>query len=449
MSTMPMNSGQYGQPVMQDISRQRQMAEQLRKQGAEQLQGQMVSGIYVAPSFTQQLAKVLQSYQAGNLDRSANKAETEYNTNKNKKLAEIIADNKPKQMEGAPTITSTMPAYEPSQQDRFGSPMQGVQREPVVTSTPNFTQETPDQVRERQQGALLNYMGEFGDAPQTQYLLGQMNKQDDRAYAKGEKLDDRTYTDTREEKLYNRGRQDKLTDIEAERKYNDIVRDMQNKFTVSQQDRQFANQYQMQMQSQSFAAGQQTRNQQFTAGENQKTRDNVLKVAEGKAKSTPLSAAGQKEVFESDEIAQSSKNAIGMLQEAKTLNKQAYSGFGAKTRALVRSNIPFSGESTGANATVDLDNLMTGQALESLKATFGGMPTEGERKILLEMQASADKTPAQREAILNRAIEAADRRVKFNEQKARSLRDGSYFNPQQNVQPQGGASGGWSITPVN
>lgn len=143
-----------------------------------------------------------------------------------------------------------------------------------------------------------------------------------------------------------------------------------------------------------------------------------------KAISKPMSATMQKELFEADDIVQSSQNVIDILKNAKATNKGAYSGFGAKTRAVIRSNLP--GQSPGADATIDLDNMMTGQALESLKSVFGGMPTEGERKVLLEMQASSDKTPAQREAIMDRAISASEKRLKFNSSKAQSLRDGSY-----------------------
>lgn len=152
---------------------------------------------------------------------------------------------------------------------------------------------------------------------------------------------------------------------------------------------------------------------------------------------TALSATAQKELFEADEMVQASRNALGMLQEAKKLNKTAYSGVGAKPRAVIASNLGMG--AGGADDTINLDNLMTGQALESLKATFGGMPTEGERKILLDIQASADKTPAQRKSILERAEQAAQRRIKFNENKANALRSGTYFTdqqqPQQDVAP--------------
>lgn len=52
--------GEYD-ATMQDISRQRKLAEALQQQSGEPLNGQMVSGIYVAPSMTQGLAKMAQA----------------------------------------------------------------------------------------------------------------------------------------------------------------------------------------------------------------------------------------------------------------------------------------------------------------------------------------------------------------------------------------------------
>jgi hypothetical protein len=166
------------------------------------------------------------------------------------------------------------------------------------------------------------------------------------------------------------------------------------------------------------------RGQDLSAGTARRGQDITQAKASAPGKA-PLTATSQKELFEADEIAQASQNAIGMLNEALTLNKKAYSGYGAKPRAVLRSNLP--GESGAADATINLDNLMTGQALESLKATFGGMPTEGERKILLDIQASADKTPTQREQILKRAIQAANKRLSFSKNKSQALRTGTYF----------------------
>jgi len=154
----------------------------------------------------------------------------------------------------------------------------------------------------------------------------------------------------------------------------------------------------------------------------------------------PMSVTLQKELIESDDAVATNKSVKATLEAALSLNDKAYSGAGAKTRAVIRSNVPGFGDSEAANATIDIDNMMTGQALESLKAVFGGMPTEGERKILLDMQASADKTPAQRKSIINRAIAAADRRATMAQAKAKAIREGTYLTegakvPEASAQP--------------
>lgn len=149
-------------------------------------------------------------------------------------------------------------------------------------------------------------------------------------------------------------------------------------------------------------------------------------------KGSAMSATAQKELFEADDMINASKSALTMLKEAKTYNSKAYSGVGATLRAKVMSNTL---GSDSADATVQLDNIIGGQALESLKSIFGGAPTEGERKILLELQASSDKTPTQRADIIARSEKAVQRRLEFNSNKAKSLREGSYFNGQGGSAP--------------
>lgn len=139
-----------------------------------------------------------------------------------------------------------------------------------------------------------------------------------------------------------------------------------------------------------------------------------------------LSATAQKELFEADDAVQNGMGAISSLDKALELNKDAYSGVGAATRATIASNLP--GQYKGADATIAMENIIKDQALTSMKSIFGGNPTEGERAILLDLQASASKTPKQREEILNRAKQAAQRRLDFNKQKADSLRGGTYMS---------------------
>jgi hypothetical protein len=144
-------------------------------------------------------------------------------------------------------------------------------------------------------------------------------------------------------------------------------------------------------------------------------------------KAGPMSVALQKELMETDDLVNSSKNVIGSIDQALKINKDAYSGYGATTRATAMSNIPFVGGTKNADATIALDNIVTGGALENLKAIFGGNPTEGERKILLDIQASPNKTPTQREEIFGRARAGIERRQKYNMQKSAAIRNGTYL----------------------
>jgi len=165
------------------------------------------------------------------------------------------------------------------------------------------------------------------------------------------------------------------------------------------------------------------------------------------ARTGPMSVTMQKELLESDDTVQSAGNVIRTLESALKINDKAYSGYFAKGRAQLASNV-IPGQTPGADATIDIDNMMTGQALESLKLIFGGMPTEGERRILLDMQASADKTPTQRKAIIARAIAAAKRRAVYAGGKAKSIRDGTYLTQGAQPMPEDAEAGG-ALSPEN
>lgn len=156
-----------------------------------------------------------------------------------------------------------------------------------------------------------------------------------------------------------------------------------------------------------------------------RAREAAAQQKAGGGRTGPMSVTLQKELLESDDAVKSAGDVVRSLRSALTQNEAAYSGYLAKPRAVLRSNLP--GDSASADATIDIDNLMTGQGLDSLKSIFGAAPTEGERKILMDMQASADKTPAQRKAIMERAIAAAERRATYASSKAQAIRSGTYL----------------------
>ena len=139
----------------------------------------------------------------------------------------------------------------------------------------------------------------------------------------------------------------------------------------------------------------------------------------------PRSASDNKAILEADEAVVADEGVLTSLGKASTVSRQAY---GNPVGAFYSNVGQFFGDEAAQN-TVDLKNLTTGQALQQLKTTFGAAPTEGERKILLEIQGSANLPDAQRQKIFERAKEATEKRLAFRRQQAEQLRGGTYYKP--------------------
>jgi hypothetical protein len=139
-----------------------------------------------------------------------------------------------------------------------------------------------------------------------------------------------------------------------------------------------------------------------------------------------LSPTAQKEAFKTDDAVIAGDIVLDSLSRAIDINKKAWDGATASIRKKAAGFLPINSESE--NATVELENLVTGQALSQLKSIFGAAPTEGERKILMDIQGSINMKAPQREAIYRRAMEFAKRRQDFNTRKSEALRSGEYFN---------------------
>ena len=152
----------------------------------------------------------------------------------------------------------------------------------------------------------------------------------------------------------------------------------------------------------------------------------------------PHTASDKKAILEADEAVASAETAIGNLREAQKLSKQAYEGPTAGARGQVTG---YFGSKEGL-ATIDLDNLVTTNALGQLKAIFGAAPTEGERKILLDIQGSSSLPDAARQRIYARAITLAERRLETNRQRASEMRGQTYYRPD------GGPQGSRAAAPV-
>lgn len=151
----------------------------------------------------------------------------------------------------------------------------------------------------------------------------------------------------------------------------------------------------------------------------------------------PLTATDKKAIQEADDGVFANETVIGQLESVitpdatgKSLNDKAGYGWNANAQSWAARNDPtgFFNDEQG-QATTDLNNIVLGQALSSLKSIFGAAPTEGERKILVDLQASVDKTPKERESIIKRAIGLAKIRLQYNKQRADALRGQTYYKP--------------------
>lgn len=159
-----------------------------------------------------------------------------------------------------------------------------------------------------------------------------------------------------------------------------------------------------------------------------KGREVTLRESTGGRGGKALSPTVQREVFETDENILATETGIDLLKQARSLSDKSFEGLGAGQRAQAATLLPDSIEPAGAKETLEFDLLLKQQVLPQLRSIFGAAPTEGERAILLELQGSSSLPIKTRNAVLDRALQAAERRLQFNRQKSSQLREGTYFN---------------------
>ncbi|AMJ63044.1 hypothetical protein [Bosea sp. PAMC 26642] len=150
----------------------------------------------------------------------------------------------------------------------------------------------------------------------------------------------------------------------------------------------------------------------------------------------PLTATDKKAILDADEGVLAANTAIDALKTAKKLSPQALGGWGASGKASVANNLPdwmvpdrLIGSPQQGESTAELENVVTSQALAQLKSIFGSAPTEGERKILLDIQGSIGQPDNVRQKIYDRGIAMAEKRLGFSQQRADELRGGGFYKP--------------------
>jgi hypothetical protein len=141
-----------------------------------------------------------------------------------------------------------------------------------------------------------------------------------------------------------------------------------------------------------------------------------------------LSDSDRGRVVEADDAVSTARSSLGAIDRAIQLNRESFSGTLADTRAGIVANLPSwaPGRQTAVN-TLELQNTMMRQVLSSLKSTFGAAPTEGERRILADVEGSVNAPVEIREAVLRRARAAAESAIARQSARSRGIRDGSYY----------------------
>lgn len=413
----------------QDIENRRRYAEALQQQGMQQQSGGMAGRVYVAPSWTQGLAKVLQSYVGAKGAQDA--------SDERKALSGRIETDRSTDMTAMVNALRGTPAR-PQQMgadDRAMIADQGGEQNPMIPAVPG----------DPNAAAMAALQSKFGDirgmAPGLMNIAEtRQNRGEDRAFR---------------EQQANQQREFQMQQLQMR------AQDAR----ASQQERLAAQQQLQQMMQQGrednirLAASMRPAPQPQSPVAVQDPNDpsKSIFVPPGQAagmrpapnaKAGPMSAAAQKELIETDEQIQGGAAALDSLNQARAINEKAMGGFGSGALATAGTILPDALRPATVDATQNLDNILQSGALPQLKAIFGGMPTEGERKILLDIQGSSSKPAAVRKDIFDRAQKAIEQRMKFSQDKAKSLRSGTYFTGDGGVSPQrratdSGASGEW------
>lgn len=161
-------------------------------------------------------------------------------------------------------------------------------------------------------------------------------------------------------------------------------------------------------------------------------------VQQGQNKLSPTEMKMQDEL--KDRVA-AGREVVLNLDKALKLNDVAYEGSTAGAREVAGRLVPLVRSSESQTATAELENLILGNALSQLKVIFGAAPTEGERKILVDLQGSINKPAATRKVIWENAQKAAARRLKDNQQRLNDLVSGASAR-RASEEPEGQADGG-------
>lgn len=140
---------------------------------------------------------------------------------------------------------------------------------------------------------------------------------------------------------------------------------------------------------------------------------------------------------ETEDIVAAGDSAMRMLSRAYEINPKTFD------TSLVDSIQRKALEAAGSKdakllATREMENLLGEQAISKLKASFGGNPTEGERKILLDLQGIGAKSVEERAAILRNAYQTLKESRARHQRRLDAINRGEYRSTGEQAPDEGG-----------
>jgi hypothetical protein len=165
----------------------------------------------------------------------------------------------------------------------------------------------------------------------------------------------------------------------------------------------------------------------YNDGTSERMSKGIAPSAAGRGGMPDLSRDERDRIYKARDTINSSVETISGLQAARKLSDVAFEGPLANARATAIAALPDRFESAGAKETLEFDMVLQSQILPQLKVIFGGNPTEGERKILLDLQGSSKLPRAVRNRLIDDAIDKAQKRIQYNQEEVESILGGTYF----------------------
>jgi hypothetical protein len=150
-----------------------------------------------------------------------------------------------------------------------------------------------------------------------------------------------------------------------------------------------------------------------------------LKQAQESREAVKLEPDERKAIRDDEDAIQAGKSTIKNLNEALQHATLAFTSTGAD-QAAFRKLKQTNPKDPRVIATEQLDNLLGVNVLGSLKTTFGGNPTEGERSALKELGGLNAASPETRKQIIERARKALEEAVDYRGARISKIESGGY-----------------------